>query len=126
MTYVLNSTSTTWVVAYGMNTPQSVSTPIKKTEKQFREELEALAQKSSALNERRIRIQAEIERARQEKDELEKSLMEEFKTCDLKELARELSKRELANEDALSTYRQRIELLSTEIDAVSAKLNAAK
>lgn len=109
-----------------MNSPQTAATPIKKTEKQFREELEALAQKSSALNERRIRIQTEIERARQEKEELETNLMAEFKTCDLNELAGILAERERANEEALATYRQGIESLSAEIDAVSAKLAAAK
>lgn len=108
-----------------MNAPNAVN-PSKKTEKQFREELEALAQKSSALNERRIRIQAEIERARQEKEELEASLMAEFKTCDLKELANILAERERANEAALADYREGIEKLATEIDAVSSKLAAAK
>lgn len=94
----------------------------KKTEKQFREELDALNKESSALNEQRIRIQTEIERARKEKTEHEAALLAEFGTCDLAKLEEILAEREAKNEEALAQYRAGIKKLREEIEEVSGHL----
>lgn len=96
--------------------------PTRKTEEQFRKELDALNAEASQLNEQRIRIQAEIERARSEKEELEAKMLEEFKTSDLNELSDILERAERENEEALRSYRKSIEALRSEIDTVSQQL----
>ena len=110
-----------------MNTHSAQTlSPTRKTEKQFREELESLSKEGGKLNEKRIRIQAEIDRARKEKEDLEASLTAEFGTCDLKELSLILAAREQANESALASYRDGIRRLGEEIEAVTAKISEAK
>lgn len=109
-----------------MTSTSTAPAAVKKTEKQFREELEALNKQSGALNEQRIRIKTEIDRARKEKDELETALTAEFGTCDLSKLAEILAQREKGNEDALAQYREGIKKLGEEIEAVSSKLAQAK
>lgn len=98
----------------------------RKTERQFREELEALNKQGSVLNEQRIRIQTEIERAKKEKEQLEADLLAEFGTCDLSKLAAILAQREEANEQALLEYKEGIKRLGEEIEAVSSKLALIK
>lgn len=98
----------------------------KKSERQFREELEALNKQSNALNEQRIRIQTEIERAKKEKEQLEADLLAEFGTSDLSKLAGILAQREQANELALQEYKEGIRKLGEEIEAVSSKLALIK
>jgi predicted nucleic acid-binding Zn-ribbon protein len=97
-----------------------------KSEKQFRDELEALSKESSLLNEQRIRIQTEIERARTEKATLEASLMTEYGTCDIDALAKILAERENANEMAIAQFRQDIASLREEIENVSSQLAKIK
>lgn len=107
-------------------TATPLASSVKKTEKQFREELEALNRQNNALNEQRIRIQTEIERARKEKQDLETALIAEFGTSDVAELAKILEDRERGNEEALLAYRQGIEALRQELESVSQKLAQAK
>ena len=111
-----------------MNQEASSQTPQAngKTEKQFREELEALNKESNELNERRVRIQTEIERARAEKAQLEASLLAEFGTADLDQLAKILADRERFNEEALSKYRLGLAELKAEIAEVQQKLIQVK
>ena len=96
--------------------------PTPKTEEQFRKELDTLNAEATQLNEQRIRIQAEIERARSEKEELEAKMLEEFQTSNLDELAENLATAERKNEDALRSYRSSIEALRSEIEQVSQQL----
>jgi hypothetical protein len=103
----------------------STSTP-KKTEKQFRDELDALNKQSNLLNEQRIRIQTQIERAKKEKEQIESELLAEFGTADLSKLASILAQREHANEQALQEYKEGIQKLGEEIDMVSSKLALIK
>lgn len=97
-----------------------------KSEKQFREELESLSKESSLLNEQRIRIQTEIERARTEKATLEAALLAEYGTSDIDALAKILAEREAANEMAIAQFRQDISSLRGEIESVSSQLAKIK
>jgi predicted nucleic acid-binding Zn-ribbon protein len=98
------------------------SAAVKKTDEQFRKELEALSKEGSQLNEQRIRIQTEIERARQEKAELEAKLLAEFGTSDLAELTSILERREIQNEENVMKYKDSLNSLREEIEAVNAQL----
>ena len=94
----------------------------KKTEEEFRREVEALSAEGAALNEQRIRIQAEIERARKEREELEAKFMQEFGTSDLEEIDRIIAEREASNQAKVDHYRESIGELRAGIALVNAEL----
>ena len=109
-----------------MQTDGAADQAQRKTEKQYREEIEALNRQSNALNEQRIRIQTEIERAKKEKEEIEADLLAEFGTSDLAELSIVLASLEQKNEHALMDYKEGIRKLGEEIELVSSKLALIK
>lgn len=100
---------------------QAGSAP-KKSEEQFRREVEELNNEGSALNEQRIRIQAEIERSRTEREELEAKFLQEFGTSDLEEIENVLAQREASNQAKVDTYRADIGALRSGLALVNAEL----
>lgn len=104
----------------------SISAPAamaaKKTEEQFRKEVEELNNEGVALNEHRIRIQTEIERARSEREELEAKFMQEFGTSDLEQIERVIAEREASNQAKVDHYRAKMVALRSGISEVNAEL----
>lgn len=87
-------------------------------------ELEALKHEASKLNETRIRIVAEIERAQGEKDSLERDLLAEYGTSDLEKLREILRSREEANAKAVGDYRESIEKVRGDLLEITKTLAA--
>ena len=121
MTIVLNSNGA--IMQENIN--NTTENPLK-TEKQFREELELLTKEANSLNEQRIRIQTEVERAKKERDELEASLLAEYGTTDLDTLNKILIERHEKNLKSLEIFKSEISSLKESLVSVSVELNKIK
>lgn len=91
----------------------------------LRSELESLQQEATQLNERRIRIQTELERAKEERDRLKAELEAEFGTSDVELLQGQLEQRARSNAQAVAQYRQGIESMRVELARVNEELTKA-
>lgn len=89
------------------------------SEAALRQELESLQEEAAQLNERRIRIQSELERAREERDKLKGELEAEFGTSDVGQLRELLSARARSNQEAVRVYADGVSAMRAEIARVN-------
>lgn len=97
-----------------------------KTEAQLRDELDSLTQEANKLNEMRIRIEAELERAAQERAKLEEELKSEFGTAELDKLEALLREREAQNQQAVRDFRESIQTQRRALESIANQLTLMK
>ena len=97
-----------------------------KNETDLRIELEALTKEASTLNETRIRIEAELDRIKSEKESIEKELMAEFQTTDIDEIKKELQRRNIDNNNKVNSFRDEINNYKEELNNILSLINKVK
>ena len=97
-----------------------------KNEDELRQELEVLQQEAARLSELRIRLDSDLSRAKEERQQLEAELEAEFGTKDPERIKQILQERVRSNNEAVALYRQAIQKMREELEFLAAELAKLK